>query len=56
MRVVHFSTADRGDEAAVAAYRLHTAMCRYGVDSHMLVVEPSVTDLSVWPTRPLDRL
>ena len=56
MRVVHFSTADRGDEASVAAYRLHTAMCRYGVDSHMLVVEPSVTDLSVWPTRPLDRL
>lgn len=56
MRVVHFSTSDWNEGAAVAAYRLHAAMCLYGVDSHMLVANRFLTDLSIWSVRPLDGL
>lgn len=55
MRVVHFSTTDWNEESAIAAYRLHAALCRYGVDSHMLVRDKVLTDLSIWTVRPLDR-
>ena len=37
MKIVHINHADNIGGAAIAAYRLSTAMCRAGVDSKMLV-------------------
>ena len=56
MRVVHFSASDRIGGASIMAYRLHKAMRLQGVDSHMLALDPLLTDAHIWTVRPLDRL
>ena len=48
-RVVHVSFSDESGGAAIAAYRLHTAMIQYGIDSHMVVFDANRTDDNVKP-------
>src|SRR3546814_16187389 len=51
MRVVHISPADTDGGASKGAYRLHTALRPYGVDSKMLVQRKYTDDPSVITTR-----
>lgn len=51
MRVVHISPADTDGGASKGAYRLHTALRAYGVDSTMLVQRKYTDDPSVVTTR-----
>ena len=44
MRVLHLCHSDVNGGAARAAYRLHLAQRRYGIDSHMLVVDKGSVD------------
>jgi glycosyltransferase involved in cell wall biosynthesis len=48
VRVVHISTDDHGGGAAVAAFRIHRALCGSGVDSIMLVGKKLTDDARVF--------
>ena len=39
MKILHCNTYDNGGGAAIAAHRLHTALCGLGVDSHLGVLQ-----------------
>ena len=39
MKILHCNTYDSGGGAAIAAYRLHTALCGLGVDSYLGVLQ-----------------
>ena len=47
MRILHLATDDTIGGAARAAYRQHTALRKYGVDSEMLVRHKHSNDTSV---------
>jgi glycosyltransferase involved in cell wall biosynthesis len=47
MKVLHVSASDRRGGAAIAAYRLHCALRREGVDSRMLVQDKGTDDPAV---------
>jgi glycosyltransferase involved in cell wall biosynthesis len=47
MRILHLATDDTTGGAARAAYRVHTALRKYGVDSEMLVRHKHSNDTSV---------
>lgn len=46
MKVVHINKSDAGGGAAVAALRIHRALLRSGVDSHMLVQEKKRNEIN----------
>lgn len=47
MKVLHVATSDRSGGAAIAAYRLHQALRRAGVESEMLVLRKVTADPTV---------
>ncbi len=47
MKVLHLSTADAKGGAARGAYWMHKALCKAGVDSHMLVADKYTSDATV---------
>lgn len=47
MKVLHLSTADANGGAAKGAYSMHKALCKAGVDSHMLVADKFTSDRTV---------
>jgi glycosyltransferase involved in cell wall biosynthesis len=47
MKVLHLSTADANGGAARGAYWMHKALCKAGVDSHMLVADKFTSDRTV---------
>lgn len=56
MKILHLNTYDCGGGAAIAARRLHTALCNEGVDSSMGVLFKSDDDTSIHQVRaPLRR-
>ena len=52
MKVVHLSTVDSGNGAAIAAYRIHTSLHRLGHDSSMFVAERRLKDPTIVTFRP----
>lgn len=52
MSILHLSQSDTGGGAALAAYRLHTALHRLGLDSRMLVQRKYSDDSAVQALRP----
>lgn len=46
-KILHINLLDNGGGAAIAAYRLHSAMLEHGLDSQMLVIGKSRDDESV---------
>ena len=56
MKVVHLSTFDIQGGAARAAYRLHTALRKIGVDSRMLVYTKMSDDPTVTELKPEGRI
>jgi len=56
LKILHITTSDCAGGAGIAAYRLHMALRRGGVDSRMLVrkkgsSDPMVTDVGSWDVR-----
>lgn len=47
MKVLHLSTTDKIGGAGIAAYRLHTALQRISIESHMLVLRKVSSDPAV---------
>ena len=43
MRVLHITNSDKHGGASIAAYRLHKALLKKGIDSKMLVLD-KITD------------
>ena len=52
MKVVHLSTHDGGNGAAIAAYRIHTSLIRLGHDSTLFVAHRRLNDTTVVEFRP----
>lgn len=52
MRIVHLSTFDSGNGAAIAAYRIHTSLIRLGHDSRMFVAHQRLKDPTVVEFQP----
>jgi glycosyltransferase involved in cell wall biosynthesis len=50
MKVLHLSTADANGGAARGAHSMHKALCKAGVDSHMLVADKFTSDPTVTGT------
>jgi glycosyltransferase involved in cell wall biosynthesis len=44
MKVLHISSSDKKGGAAIAAYRLHKAMCQSGIESSYLVLDRTIND------------
>ena len=56
MRIVHLSTFDSGNGAAIAAYRIHKSLIRLGHDSRMFVAHRRLNDPTVVQFHPSRRL
>ena len=52
MKVVHLSSVDTDNGAAIAAYRLQTSLLRLGHDSSMFVAQRRTDDPAVTAFRP----
>lgn len=52
MKILHISYSDQQGGAAIAAYRHHEAMRRFGIDSKMLVLNKMSNDPNVIEYRP----
>ena len=52
MKIVHLSTYDSGNGAAIAAYRIHTSLIRLGHDSTLFVAHRRLNDATVVQFQP----
>lgn len=52
MKVLHLATADGGNGAAIAAYRVHDGLRRLGIESKMFVAQKRTDDPDVFVFRP----
>ncbi|MGF6906991.1 glycosyltransferase [Fusobacterium sp. PH5-44] len=48
MKILHISTSDKTGGAAIAAYRLHVALLKNGINSKMLVLEKTTDDKEIF--------